>query len=91
MTKLRELGDLGYEVEHVSKMISRELEPMLAGRPSNVQGAVLADLLSIWLAGHWPPAAREVLLADFVKLVRNLVPETEKQLFGAAGHPAGRQ
>jgi hypothetical protein len=89
--KFRELGDLAYEVEHVSRWISRKLQPMLKGRPPNVQSAVLADLLSIWLAGHWPPQAREELLADFVKLVRDIVPETEKQLFGPGGHPAGRE
>lgn len=88
--KFRDTYDLAYEVEHVSKAISLKLQPLLKGRPQNVQSAVLADLVSIWLAGNWPPEAREVLLADFIKLVRDLVPETEKQLFGPAGHPAGR-
>jgi hypothetical protein len=72
------------------ELISKQMQPLLKGRPSAVQSAVLADLLSLWLAGHWPPAARKMLLADFVKLVLDLVPENEKQLFGPDGHPAGR-
>ena len=28
------------------------IRPMLAGRPPQVQGAALADLLAAWLAGH---------------------------------------
>lgn len=90
MTKFRAMGDLAYEAEFVSKKISKRLQPLLKGRSPNVQSAVLADLLSIWLAGHWPPDAREQLLADHIKLVRDLIPHTEKQLFGPAGHPAGR-
>jgi hypothetical protein len=84
--KFRSIGDLTFECEQVSKRI----QPLLKGRPPNVQAGVLADLLSIWLAGHWPPEAREELLADFVELVRKLVPESEKELFGPGGHPAGR-
>jgi hypothetical protein len=30
----------------------REIRPLLAGRDASVQGAVLADLLAMWLAGH---------------------------------------
>jgi hypothetical protein len=28
------------------------ISPLLEGKPSQVQGAVLADLLAMWLAGH---------------------------------------
>lgn len=85
--KFRTDHDLAFEVQQVSGKI----QPLLKGRVAQVQSGVLADLLSLWLAGHWPPVAREELLDEFVKLVRDLVPESEKQLFGAAGHPAGRQ
>ena len=30
----------------------RQIAPLLAGRPAVVQGAALADLTAIWLAGH---------------------------------------
>ena len=28
------------------------IAPLIGGRPPELQGAVLADLLAIWLAGH---------------------------------------
>jgi hypothetical protein len=33
----------------------------LKGYPPELQGAVLADLLSIWLAGHAPIVREEIL------------------------------
>jgi hypothetical protein len=86
VSKFRDQGDLAFEVEQ----ISRRIQPMLKGRPAYVQSGILADLLSLWLAGHWPPEVREELLKLFIELVRDLVPESEKELFGPAGHPAGR-
>lgn len=54
---------------------------LLAGRPSPVQSAVLADLLASYLAGHIvraDPAGtdelREQLLALHLGLVRQLIP-----------------
>ena len=29
------------------------IEPILAGRKPEIQGAILADLLAMWLAGHY--------------------------------------
>ena len=86
MTRFRHIGDLAFEVEHISKQI----QPLLKGRPAHVQSGVLADLLSLWLAGHWPPEYRQRLLDQFVDLVHDLVPESERELFGPDGHPAGR-
>jgi hypothetical protein len=71
--------------------LSRRIQPLLRGHKPEVQSAVLADLLSIWLAGHWPPDLREQLLAHHVTLVRELVPVTEKQMFGPDGHPGAKQ
>lgn len=84
--KPRSGSDLAYEAE----IISKRIQPMLKGRPSHVQSAVLADLLSLWLAGHWPPELRDVLLDDFVKLVRDLVQHSEREIFGPDGHPGRR-
>jgi hypothetical protein len=54
---------------------------VLAGRPPEIQSAILADLLATFLAGHivrGNPAAtndiREKILASHVGLVRELVP-----------------
>lgn len=88
--KFRDLGDYAYEVEHLSRQIWPLVAPLLQGRGPEVQ-AVLADLTSMWLAGCWPPEAREELLDLFVKLVRDFVPASEKQMFGPGGHPTGRK
>jgi hypothetical protein len=57
-----------------------KVRPLLAGKGPAVQGAVLADLLAMWLAGHWIPGeveetkeAREASLAHFVETVWQLV------------------
>lgn len=70
----------------LSKEISLKLQPMLKGRDPGIQGAVLADLTAIWLAG-WPPAAREELLDMHVQKIRELIPVNEKIIFGEKGHP----
>jgi hypothetical protein len=55
--------------------------PLLMGKPKEVQGAALADLLAIWLASHvvrGDPAAtkrwRAAILKLHLKAVRQLVP-----------------
>ena len=57
------------------------ISPLLAGHPSPIQGAVLADLLATWLAGHiilgdpaGTDALRERLLAFHLVAVRELIP-----------------
>ena len=60
--------------------LARAISPLLAGRKPEVQSAVLADLLSMWLAGHvWrgdPKATkrlREHLLKQHLGAVRALI------------------
>lgn len=43
--------------------VSDQCAKLLAGRHPAIQGAVLADLLATWLAGHVPTARLEVLAA----------------------------
>jgi hypothetical protein len=56
---------------------------LLHGHSPQVQGAVLADLLAMWLAGHTagdPIANDELrgeLLAAHINVVRELIPENE--------------
>ena len=73
------------------RLVSTQIQPMLVGLGSAVQSAVLADLMSLWLAGQWPQELRDVLLERWVEMVEALVPLSEEQLFGPGGHPAGRQ
>jgi len=67
--------------------IIKRIRPLLAGNPAQVQGAVLADLLAMWLAGHVSlksreatEANREELLAMHIETVRQLVPENAKAM-----------
>jgi hypothetical protein len=48
--------------------------------------AVLADLLSIWLAGH-APIVREETLQLHIAHVRELIEINEKLILGEQGHP----
>ena len=74
------------------KIISEKVEqirPLLAGLEPPIQGAILADLLAIWLAGHFaegPPsttALRDLLLEQHMGLVRALIPINEKAILEA--------
>ena len=68
-----------------------QMKPLLSGKSAEVQGAALADLLSIWLAGHIVPADTEKtdqlrgeMLGLHIMAVLELVPESELEIFG--GH-----
>jgi hypothetical protein len=39
-------------VQKIRPALEEHIWPLLAGQPAEMQGAVLADLLAIWLAGH---------------------------------------
>jgi hypothetical protein len=68
--------------------ISARMHPSLAGQSPEVQGAVLAELVSLWIAGHHPDL-REDLLDGWIALVRALVPISEKGMFGPSRFPVG--
>lgn len=69
--------------------IVNRMRPVLAGHASPNQGAALADLLAIWLAGHIVPgrpaetnAMRERLLQFHIEMVRKLIPVNAAQVHG---------
>lgn len=69
-----------------SKMIefealSNRIKPLLAGQRPEIQGAALADLVSIYFAGHHP-ALREQQINIWIKAMRKLIPVNEAELFG---------
>lgn len=72
-------------VQVIDKMV-QEIMPLLAGKPPCVQGAVLADLVSMHIVGH-APCLREKILQMHDKQVRDLIPVNEAILFGPDGHP----
>jgi hypothetical protein len=59
------------------------IRPILAGHPAPVQGAALADLLAIWVAGHHASTTAETervraeLLENHIAAVARLIPENE--------------
>lgn len=62
----------------VTRVVDR-IKPHLGGLPAEVQGAVIADLLAIWLAGHVfrgdpekTRAYRAELLQAHIETVRGL-------------------
>lgn len=57
------------------------VKPVFAGLPPPVQGAALADLLAMWIAGH-EPELREKLLELHIEGVRALVPHNDPRSSG---------
>lgn len=72
-------------VDQVPPIVA-EIKPILTGKHPAVQGAVLADLLATWLAGH-PPVMREHMVSETIRTVLRLIPCNEMEIFGEAGHP----
>jgi hypothetical protein len=67
------------DVEHDRKereWAVEQIGALLAGRPPQVQGAILADVLSIWLA-CWHPTVREEALSLLLTWARDMVPAQE--------------
>ena len=62
------------------ELMSTNIRLILAGIPPEVQGGVLAELVSVFIAAHHPEL-REAMLEMHVDLVRDLIPETEKEIF----------
>jgi len=57
----------------------KEIGAILAGKPVDVQGAVLVELLAMFIGGHAPPI-REEILELHVATVRAIVPTVEQEL-----------
>jgi hypothetical protein len=76
-------------LEAVSAIID-QIKPHLSGQHPEIQGAVLADLMATWLAGH-PPFIRESLLMMHMNMVRELTVANENIMFGKDGHPQQEQ
>lgn len=72
--------------------VSRQIYELMAGRAAGIQGAICADLLSCWLAGHIVPGneqatanAREAILKAHIETVRRLIPIQEREILGRHG------
>jgi hypothetical protein len=87
-----------------AEQVSREIHGLLHGLGVRTQGAILADLVSLWLAGQivqselgqpldgdrpLTAAHRAHVFGEWVELVSDLVPESEKQMLHNV-EPEGR-
>lgn len=64
-----------------SRQLCADIASILAGHPPQVQGATLADLLAMWLAGFLTDdATRDELLTAHIELVRKLIPINAEQI-----------
>jgi hypothetical protein len=75
------------EMATLSERLVAKICPILQGNPPEVQSAALADLLAMWLAGHFviedrpgTTELREQLLAEHIKVVRALVEPNEQMI-----------
>lgn len=57
-----------------------QIRPLLAGKAPELQGAVIADLLSFFVAGHHP-SVRDEQLDLIISTVRDLIPINEAAYF----------
>jgi hypothetical protein len=50
-----------------------QIEPLLVGKGSDVQGAALAYLTALWVCGHHPAGARPAVLLAHSKAVNRMI------------------
>lgn len=67
----------------LAQQLVNEIGRILHGHGPDVQSAVLADLFSIFLAGHQGPhpeveELREQVIAEWLRCVRDLIPLNEQ-------------
>lgn len=60
------------DVHDVEPLVER-IKPLLAGKPPELQGAVLAELLAMFIAGHHPDLRSKILALHF-RATMNLIP-----------------
>jgi len=66
--------------------LAAQIGPMLYGHAEEAQSAALAELLAMWIAGHFADndeltrVWREELLAQHIEVVRRLVAPCEAQI-----------
>lgn len=64
----------------------RQIAPLLSGRGPGVQGALLADMVAMWVAGH-APELRDQVLDAHVDLVRRLMVINARAIAKRTGIP----
>jgi hypothetical protein len=70
-----------------AEKLAKKIAPLLAGKHPAVASAALADLTATLLAGHFIPGdpeetskLRENLLAEYIALIRDLIPDNARAI-----------
>ena len=65
-----------------ARAVQEKIRPLLAGKGPEIQGAVLSDLVAIFIASHYQhgDGMMKKMLSMHIDLVRKLVPENVKIL-----------
>jgi hypothetical protein len=85
-------------ITHNAWQTSQQIQELLHGLGSRTQGAILADLVSLWIAGHidlselgnapdnrpHTAAVRHEILTEWMALVVTLLPESESEVLRQA-------
>lgn len=76
------MSSMGIDMPAEVLRIAERIKPLLAGREPEIQGAVLAELLSLWLAGHYQGGEQliDTLLTHHIDHVRQLIPVNVRML-----------
>ena len=67
--------------------LAATIRPLLGGHDPTIQGAALADLLALFIAGHHPKL-RDGVLETTVELVRKLIPVNVEMMIEAGKAPS---
>jgi hypothetical protein len=73
-----------------SERLVAAIRPILAGQGSVTQGAVLAELVSMWVAGHFVPDSR-IETEEMRKQMLELFMETTERLIRVAEEELRKQ
>jgi hypothetical protein len=65
---------------HAHNIAVERIAAILHGRASPQQGAILAELIAIWLIGHRPPVERKQAFKYFLRLLDDLMPLVEEKV-----------
>jgi hypothetical protein len=74
-------------VEEQQKIVAA-IKPLLSGKHPALAGAVLTELVALWLAGH-NPKSREAVFEHWVSTTVLLIPPCEDEIFRGGPRPPG--
>jgi hypothetical protein len=76
-------------IREIARAVER-IKPIIAGRPAKMQGAILADLLAIWLAEHRVVGDEDATRTMRAELLKGHIAVARKLMTVNAGAASGR-